>query len=280
MSDIERRVVFILSETKSGSTWLSFVLGSHPGAAHLGEYCRPFLRPGHIACKLCEAKGKPECERLHGIQRVAVQDAFDFAFSRLEKQVLVDCSKRLDWLERFAGSTSFKVGAIHLIRDPRAWFASLKRRNPDLPVEAAMARWVATNTTIRQRLAALPVPSAATFYDDLCVAPDRHFPESPCAILGIPFDRNALAYWNAEHHGLGGNGAAFNTLMGLDMSRMATGDDAFYARHAASHFHDTRWRNELSQVERQAIEHSANVIDCLEQHGRDFAHFDRLIEGA
>jgi len=67
---ISKRLVFIHSELRSGSTWLSYVLGSHPSAAHLGEYYRPFVLKNHTACRLCEAKGLSECEILHGIEHV------------------------------------------------------------------------------------------------------------------------------------------------------------------------------------------------------------------
>lgn len=89
-------VVFILSAPYSGSTWLNLVLGSHSWAMNLGEYYRPFLNPDHIACRLCEAEGLPECTVLHGIEAVARADAYHFAALRSGKRILIDASKRLD----------------------------------------------------------------------------------------------------------------------------------------------------------------------------------------
>ena len=77
----QRQVLFIASSVRSGSTWLSYVLGNHPRSAHLGEYHRPFEISGHVACRLCEAQGLPDCEILHGIEDVPINAAYGFALS-------------------------------------------------------------------------------------------------------------------------------------------------------------------------------------------------------
>ncbi len=40
----QSQVVYLVSSPYSGSTWLSFVLGSHPRAATLGEHWRRWRR--------------------------------------------------------------------------------------------------------------------------------------------------------------------------------------------------------------------------------------------
>ena len=92
-SSVKRAVVFVFSESRSGSTWFSYVLGSLPGVAHLGEYLPPFTRRDIVACRLCEARGKTQCEILHGIENVPAEWAYDFAFERFGRPILSDASK-------------------------------------------------------------------------------------------------------------------------------------------------------------------------------------------
>ena len=269
------KVVFIHSEFRSGSTWLSYVLGSHVSAAHLGEFCRPFIYENHTACRLCEAKGLAECELLHGIEHVDKRLAHDFAFARMKKPILIDSSKYLDWTSQFLDQTRYPIQVIHLIRDPRGWFASERRRTP-MSVEAAMQRWLGANRYLKDYMQSHGLPCFTGFYDELAIQPEVYFPPL-CGFLGMTFDKAALQYWNYEHHGLGGNGAAFNVIGKYGKAVIITGDDSFYKMHAGRPFYDTRWPGQLSSDERAAIERSTEVRQLLQQYGRDLPHFDRLM---
>ena len=79
-----KSINLIISLTRSGSNWLSYILGSSSDSAHLGEYHRPFSSHGHIACRLCEANGFSECKYLYGINNVDKSNAFKFAFDRFQ----------------------------------------------------------------------------------------------------------------------------------------------------------------------------------------------------
>ena len=274
-SATQRTVAFIVSEGRSGSTWLSYVLGSHTGAAHLGEYYRPFTMPGHVACRLCEARGRTECEILHGIENVPKEHAYDFAFERFHQPILIDASKILEWVVNFLHQERFQVRVIHLMRDPRGWFASEGRRDPALLPDVAITRWLDTNNKVIDLLASHHVPCFSVFYDDLAVHPERHFPPL-CSFVGMRYESGALDYWNYEHHGLGGNGAAFNVIGKYEGANVITGDNPFYRTNTQRHFYDTRWLRQLSGQQRRAFEQSAAVRDLLARYDRDFSHFDAL----
>ncbi len=100
------------------------------------------------------------------------------------------------------------------------------RREPLVP-EAAMQRWVDTNTRIIEFVASHQISCCTVFYDDLTACPDRYFPPL-CEFIGVDYESAALEYWNREHHGLGGNGAALNVIGGYERADVTTGDDAFY----------------------------------------------------
>ena len=272
---IPNKFVFIHCEFRSGSTWLSYVLGSHASAAHLGEYCRPFIYENHTACRLCEAKGLAQCEILYGIEHVEKQFAHDFAFARMRKPILIDSSKYLDWTSQFLDQDRYPVQVIHLIRDPRGWFASERRRTP-MSVDVAMQRWLGANRYLKEFMQSHGLPCFTAFYDELAIEPDIHFPPL-CDFLGMTFDKAALQYWNYEHHGLGGNGAAFNVIGKYEKAVIITGDDSFYKTHAGRPFYDARWPGQLSAGERATIERSSEVRELLQQYGHDLPHFDRLM---
>jgi hypothetical protein len=274
-STANRTVVFILSEVRSGSTWLSYVLGSHPGVAHLGEYHRPFTYPGHVACRLCEAKGRAECEVLHGIENVPREYAYDFAFERFRQPILCDATKAPEWMANFLGHDRYQVKAVHLMRDPRGWFASQRRREP-MSSEAAIQRWVDTNNQIIDFVAAYRIACCSVFYDELTVRPEQYFPPLS-SFIGSHYDRSVLEYWDYEHHGLGGNGAALSVIGKYQRANVTTGDDSFYQVRAQKRFHDARWRTQLSRKERRTFERSAAIRLLLAEHNRDYLHFDELL---
>ena len=120
------------------------------------------------------------------------------------------------------------------------------------------------------------LPFFTAFYDELAIQPDIYFPPL-CNFLGMTFDMAALQYWNYEHHGLGGNGAAFNVIGKYEKAVITTGDDSFYKTHAGRPFYDSRWPGQLSSDERVAIERSSEVCELLQQYDRDLPHFDRLM---
>ncbi len=57
---------------------------------------------------------------------------------------------------------------------------------------------------------------------------------------------------------------------------ITTDDDPFYAGHKRPARYDTRWINDLTRAEVEAIEGNALANETLAQNGRSFAHFDRL----
>jgi hypothetical protein len=248
-------VAFVLSATRSGSTWLGLVLGSHTGAATLGEFFRPFLISGHVACRLCEANGRRDCVRLHGIETIAPDDAFTFAADRLQCGLLIDVSKRLDWCVRFLDRPGVDPKLVHLVRHPCGFVSSEARRRAGSP-EELLSIWQKENELIDAFTRASKAPSMLVCYDDLADQPDRHFPIL-CDFLGISWNAKSLQYWNFPHHGLGGNGAASLYLRGRLVENYTTGDDAFYqdlpSRAISA---DRRWQVQLDAAFRR---HAVNT---------------------
>jgi hypothetical protein len=242
----------ILSTRRSGSTWLNCVLGSHRGVANLGEYFRPFEKPGHVACRLCEADGLPQCRVLHGIECVPAERAYAFAAERLGCSVLIECSKLLHWPLLFIDQPDLDVRFIHLVRNPCGYIESEQRRRPEATTEALIAEWTEQNGHIETFVRNAGRPNVLVSYERLATAPHAAFPEL-CAFLGFAFDPAALAYWRFEHHGLGGNGACSLYLRGRAVQRFTTGDDAFYDTLVGAPTRaDERWRGRIGDTVKSA----------------------------
>ena len=245
-------VVFILSAERSGSTWLNLVLGSCSWAANLGEFYRLWKWPGHVACRLCEADGLAECRVLAGVEAAPLEDAFAFAAARTGKRVLIDCSKVTEWCDAFLGDERIEPRLIHLTRHPAGFVASQRRRNPARTIDDCLGEWVEANQRIEAFVSARGAPAFAAAYDQLADHPRAHFP-ALCDFIGAPFEHAALNYWEFEHHGLGGNGAASVFLKGRERVNYVTGDDAYYAQiETRPPESDVRFRTSLTEDERRA----------------------------
>lgn len=265
-------VVFILSSDRSGSTWLGYVLGSTPNASFLGEFRRAWDEELRQPCSWCSANGREACDVLAGIEQYSADRAYELALSRIQKQVLIDSSKRTFWAERFiAPDSHFKVHLIHLIRDPRGWYASEHRRRTGDRVEM-IGEWVRENLHIRNFLQLNNVPSTTVFYEDLARSPVYAF-QQLCDDIGCSFEPSALRYWEKAHHGFAANGASSSLLScAPNISRLGnfvTGDDPFYSHNDRKLFVDTRWKSLLSEADALAITEDSrvgaflNLYDCV-----------------
>jgi hypothetical protein len=208
---------------------------------------------------------------LDGIENVPVDKAFEFAFSRTDAHTLVDSSKVLDWIGRFTGIASeFDVKAVHVLRDPRGFCESERRRSP-LPLDALASLWVEENTAIRDFLQSRSIESASVFYDDLALRPEIEF-EKLYRQLDMSFDSTYLSYWNKPQHGFAANGASSPLLFDCrnteNFQQFITGDDSFYRTNQKKLFYDTRWRQKLSPKEIEQIRNHTEITDILRQYSR------------
>lgn len=262
-------VLFILSSDRSGSTWLGYVLGSTPNAAFLGEFYRAWDDHLRVPCSWCSAHGRDSCEVLGDIQGQPASRAFEIALAQTRAQVLVDASKRIAWAERFlAPDRHFNPVLIHLIRDPRGWYASEKKRRPETGSQL-IDQWIAENLEIRDFLQLNNVPATTVFYDEIAARAPQGFAEL-CVTLGISFAESALQYWLKPHHGFAANGASSPVLSGAPkaIDWMITGDDKFYREHANQSFVDDRWKTQLSEADELAIRDHPRIAAFLNLYDR------------
>jgi len=258
-----------LSSAHSGSTWIGYVLGSGPESVFLGEYDRAWKESIRVPCTICAARGLQSCEVLYDVEKEPAERAFDLAFARTGKRVIVDSSKDLEWIRTFPTSDGLDIRIVLLFKDPRGFFASVKRR-ADADLEKIMAHWSYENWVFCDFIAASGIPSVTVSYDLTADSPEPEF-RRLFDFCGMRFTKDSLSYWNVEHHGFAANGArdavlktkAFPQLPG----HFETGDVAFYGENSMTLFHDQRWRTALTSAEISAIENNAEVEKLLKSLG-------------
>ena len=269
-----KTIAFILSSDRSGSTWVGYVLGSGRENAFLGEYYRGWDENLRVPCSWCAVHGKEKCDVLHGFEEEPAASAFDFAFSRTGKSLLVDNSKRPEWAKNFITTDgSYGLRLIHLIRDPRGWYAS-ERRRKEASLSELLADWVEENRNLRDFLEQSGVPGKTVFYDELAASPTPGFTDL-CSFLGRPFEPRSLKYWEKPHHGFAANGASSLFLKGAPqasrLTTFVTGDDAYYAKQGHGLFTDERWKQQLNADDLRSIKMNNNVTQLLALYGRTLA---------
>ena len=274
-------VVFILASNYSGSHLLAAALGAHSACADIGELgnLRKFLvrseRPlsgtrGEFASaslfsglvELPEARWLAEVhERLAATGRPAA--------------VLVDNSKRIEWVEQAIGSGTVEPRLIHLIRDPRAlarrWRDTFQaqgasrrirwreaRRNPQRSVRILSApetgvygwRWLRENAEIANFVANCGAAHVRISYESLMAAPEVALGALMSA-LELEFEPAQLRYGASEAHG--------------------TSKPEWSEARAASRWEvDERWRLELDEAEQRAVTAVAPLAEFLAALGYRF----------
>jgi hypothetical protein len=223
-------------------------------------------------CALCAANGKTDCDVLHGVEHVPQYEAFRFAFSRFKQRILIDISKSVEWTRMFLNhQDDYDISIVHLIRDPRGYYASAKRHCRPENWPRLLRTWQNQNNRITDFVRTAGVGCTVAFYDELAANPQAAFPPL-VEFLGLVFQADALQYWNHEHHGFAANGASSVILGALPCTNKlqfhVTGDDPFYATRRQMLFHDLRWIHELTDSEKQMIMGNDQIREQLYSFGR------------
>ncbi len=261
--------VFIHSSPHSGSTWLGYVLGSGRETAFVGELYRAWDEADRVPCTFCASLGRPECTILGGIEHTDPADAFAFIAARNGRRIIVENSKKIEWTRQFLDRADRDTKVVHLFKDPRSRWASLRRREA-ADMDRCLAEWCDENQQISEFIAATGVSSRVVAYDLIAADPSAEF-RKLFRFLGTGYAPGALRYWQVEHHGFAANGASSALIRHRNFSsppgHFATGDDAFYSKNFGRSFVDRRWQTELPADELDAVASNHRVLATLDGLG-------------
>lgn len=283
----QSQIIFITSEMRSGSTFLSYMLGTHAQSAHLGEFRRPWRLGAVSSCRLCEAKGYETCEILGDLTQVLPMEAHRHALTCFEKYgvtTLIDASKNMDWIEEvirhyIVHHTDIACKIIHLVREPRGWISSERRRQTTMSIQSGVDRWKKHFYSTSERIQAMEVECMRITYEEILLYPQQALTRLS-QLIGFPQHPGQYQYWTKEHHGFGGNGAAFNNLGRFSDTACETGDDAFYSKNRAKTFYDFRWNQEADSDALNQLIYDRSIQGILSICGITFEEIEAALKGS
>ena len=292
---MRRRVVFVVGPPHCGSTLLGLMLGTHERAACVGELSRlpVAAADGNVAsrCGACEdgcpvwdtqeaealLRGWYDEDRYGGVRvvlRGLVRSYYAPLFRLTGAEVLVDTSKTPQWLKTRMRNLPDRLGATPLLllmtRDGRGVVNSWRRKAPETPFAAHIARWRGVAEDLEATFDGFPPDRRHRVrYEDLATSPAPVL-AAVQRFAGLPVRESLPAFWTGEHHPISGNigtrsmlrryaaeraGHAFETDLGR-------GRDGYYRDLGLSVRLDERWREELSPGELAAFETEAGPLNA------------------
>ena len=283
---MNKKVVFVLGIGRSGSTLLNYILGSHPNCFDLNEISKlPEIyqnRQRHQDFwegpgKFWEEKFNPEEMKMlvaglsnHRINPYIplkierwvretvgndqILNPYSLMFSKLDKQVLIDSSKYVDWVSKKLQAKEFRSGQldgylIHLIRDGRAVLNSYLRWDKNMTVEDFSQRWSTLMKEDQKYFEQFPSERKMLVrYEELASEPEATI-QKICKMLGIEFQPEMLEYWKYDHLGITGNFGTRSLIAkykGQETeSKVEKVHGNYYEKQGFKIKLDLRWKNEL-----------------------------------
>ena len=266
------RAVLLCGAGHSGSTLLGLILGSHTACFYCGEagkvrYLGDPRKPlRKRVCKLC-GEGCPLWSRFTWDRGEPLYEQIARAAG---SPVIVDSTKSTRWItERLAELAANGVPAVlvFLGRDGRAVINSRIRKYPERDPGDLIRRWRRQIEASRELFEAHGGPKCEVRYEELASDPERAV-RRLCAVAGLDFEPDMLAYERHEHHPLGGNNG---TQYLVAKARFADPRQAFvslpersrdyYRRHRGAIALDLRWLEELAPEHRELFEELAGDVN-------------------
>ena len=274
-------VIFILSGNYAGSHLLARMLGAHSSCADIGEL-----------------RNLPKFSRRTGPNASGTAAAFadsplfaDFLehapdrwhkmlLGRIQHQdrrveVLVDNSKRIDWVDRFLANPEVDLRCVHLLRDPRAlvgrWQRTFDRRaRRRIRLREARRQW-------RQGLRILRAPEPEMFAwrwlrenREIAAWLQRHQPRAP-RLSYLELVENPVRTLRRLMPALGLDHQATQLEYGRSPQYGTHKTEWSAATESGSLRPDLRWQREFDAAARDAVTSLPELQDHLADLGYRFA---------
>lgn len=247
------KLIGIWSVSLSGSTLCEFMLGSLEGVAAVGEVSRLSDSPERT-CSVCE-RGTcpyftPEFQK-----SVTDENLYERVAEQLEVETLVVSDKLPSVYRRLFRARKRDMLAVLLFKDPLSFVSSYMKwgqfKGLSLDIEHSLKMWLSIYNQIFDALSELGISFITVSYADLAMDPKGQL-KRMCDFLVLPYNPEAVNYWNYQHHHLSGNTATHINIWGLDSPRSqrylteASPERKFYIDNFRTIVPDERWRTYLS----------------------------------
>jgi len=248
-------VIFISGAAHSGSTLLGVMLGSHNEIFYGGELAKTQLMSDVTkpqfkkVCKFCGEKCRIWSKFLQ--ENISV---YEFLNSVSEKKIIVDSSKKIEWIQQqtlYIQQNNKKALLILLLRDGREVVNSRKRKGNKNFTEYIWD-WKQQMEKSLTLFENFPFPKMKISYKNLCQNTETVLKEI-CNLLNTDFQDNMLQFYENEQHILGGNsGVQFLIAQQQNKTIYSTLNEpnsTYYQNHKPEIVYDERWKTELSKSE-------------------------------
>lgn len=215
------RVVYIVGMGRSGSTLLDLLLDAHSEVCSLGGVRR--LTNALTASCPCGVEDRYQCNfwgavntELHrmlgsGLDAIDPSSDDDATFRRHNRALfaaaervsgnatIVDSSKSVSRLARLMTHLDIEIYPVHIMRDPRGYVASQRKRKTKriAPAWSYVGRSLRTYSLLRN------VEHSAVAYEALALRPEESM-QQLMERLGLPFESQQLFWAEQIHHNIGG----------------------------------------------------------------------------
>lgn len=250
-------VVVIQSLSYTGTTWLNYVIGSHPEVFALGPADRPFALPSTEAATACRVHGEkcPFWPRFFESWD-AGKNFFVHLAETSGKRIIVTNNPLPSGAGAALEDPRVVVRPIRFVRDGRAVAESFARKHPDRAFFDVVRDWLAPSFNSFAFDRADPDTLCLRYEDVLADQPGML--ERVGAFVGLRYGESALRFWEHEHHPAAGNSGP------IMMVRMYQGEpltsnrdrpfyEAQYAKTLADPHHQFEsdgWIERMSRRER------------------------------
>lgn len=264
----QNTIVIIASPGHSGQSWLNMLIGSHSQAVALGEISEVFGKSDlRRVCSFCEGK----CDfwgRFNTIWNPE-QDLFSQIADFSGKRV-VSVSKIGDF-KSFLNPERSTVKVIRLIRDGRAFLASISRKYPNHKTAAIVQNWHDLSVQMDRWTASFPRENGITLrYEDILKNTESCL-RKICTFIGIEFESAMLEYWKVQHHVIGVNKGTLSFVKKHFGQSQSTSDNHFYSSQNPARFTDERWRTEVGPEQLKIFEKIGGRLNRLYGYSPSFS---------
>jgi hypothetical protein len=251
-------VIVIESLSYTGTTWLNYVLGSHPEVFSLGPADRPFALPHDQALAACRVHGEkcPFWPRFYETWTEG-KNFFVHLAETSGKDIIVTNNPLPTGAGTALDHPQVVVKRIRFVRDGRAVAESFSRKHPDRSFFDVVRDWLAPSFNNFAFDPADPDTLCLRYEDVLADQPAML--EAVGGFIGIDYDQSALRFWEHEHHPAAGNTGPIMMIrkhQGKPLPKSAR-DKAFYEdqyqktiENPNHRFESNTWHERLSPRER------------------------------
>jgi hypothetical protein len=202
-----KKVIFIGSAPRSGSTILDMMLGNGEGCFSLSEvnaFYRPYRK--HHWNSICPC-GNVACKIRKGFENISEKDLYDYVFDELGMHTAIDSSKDLSWIidqnMRLADRPDIRVYNILIFKQPVSLAYSFYKRGYSLDKYKKHFNYYA-------KFLQTGMPFISVEYSALAQDPAGLL-KRICEYIEIPYFEGKEEYWNKEMHHFFGSGSVIRT---------------------------------------------------------------------